>query len=260
MENERPVALVTGGSRGIGLSIAEHLAAAGHDVAINGRRAEAEVADAIERLRSHGVEVLYCRADVADADGRAAMLDRVRETFGRLDVLVNNAGVAPSVRADLLEADEDSFDRLININLKGPYFLTQAAANWMVEQKRADPQRRPAIINIGSISATVVSVNRGDYCLSKAGMAMATQLFAARLTELGIGVFEVRPGIIETDMTAGVKEKYDKLLTESELVVDKRWGQPEDIGRAVAMLARGDLTYAPGQVLHVDGGLTMVRL
>jgi len=260
MDSTRPVALVTGGSRGIGLAIAEHLAAEGHDVAINGRRSESEVAGAIERIRGHGAEALYCRADVADADGRAAMLGQVGERFGRLDVLVNNAGVAPSVRADILEADAESFDRLININLKGPYFLTQAAANWMIRQKGDDPRRRPAIVNIGSISATVVSVNRGDYCLSKAGMAMATQLFAARLSEFGIGVFEVRPGIIETDMTAGVKEKYDKLLTETELVVDKRWGQPEDIGRAVAMLARGELTYAPGQVLHVDGGLTMVRL
>jgi len=260
MTEQASVALVTGGSRGIGFGIAEHLAREGWAVAVNGRRERAEVQPAIDQLASHGVEALYCRGDVADADSRAEMLDAVRDRFGRLDALVNNAGVAPSVRADILEADEASFDRLININLKGPYFLSQAAANWMIEQRRADPDRRPSIINIGSISATVVSVNRGDYCLSKAGMAMATQLFAARLAEFGIGVFEVRPGIIETDMTAAVKEKYDKLLTETELVVDKRWGRPEDIGRAVAMLARGDLTYAPGQVLHVDGGLTMVRL
>jgi len=183
----------------------------------------------------------------------------VKQAFGRLDVLVNNAGVAPSVRADILEAGDESFDRLISINLRGPYFLTQAAAKWMVEQQKVDANFHGCIVNVSSCSATVVSVNRGDYCISKAGVAMATQLWAARLAEFNIDVYEVRPGVIATDMTAGVTEKYDKLIAGG-LTVEKRWGKPDDIGKAVAMLARGDLPYATGQVLNVDGGMTLQRL
>ncbi|NBC11335.1 MAG: 3-ketoacyl-ACP reductase, partial [Planctomycetes bacterium] len=175
-------------------------------------------------------------------------------------VLVNNAGVAPQTRADILEAAPESFDRLIDINLKAPYFLTQAAARWMIDLREQIDDYAPRIINIGSISATAVSVNRGDYCLSKAAVAMATQLWAARLAEFDIDVFEVRPGIIKTDMTEGAKDKYDKLLHETDLVLQKRWGTPDDVGRACAMLARGDLNYATGQVLTLDGGLTMPRL
>ncbi len=164
-------------------------------------------------------------------------------------------------RADILEdeASPESFDRLININLRGPYFLTQAAARWMVKQKKANADFRGTIINVSSISATVVSVNRGDYCISKAGVAMATQLWAARLGEFGLGVFEVRPGVIRTDMTASVTEKYDKLFAEG-LAVEPRWGEPSDIGKAVTALASGDLTYATGNVFMVDGGLTIQRL
>ena len=172
---------------------------------------------------------------------------------------VNNAGVAPSVRADILEAGEESFDRLISINLKGPYFLTQLAAKMMVEQKKTNPDFRGKIISVSSVSATVVSTNRGDYCISKAGVAMATQLWAARLAEFGIDVYEVRPGVIATDMTAGVKEKYDALFAGG-LTLEQRWGQPADVGRVVAMLSRGDLPYSTGQVLTVDGGLTQRRL
>ncbi len=258
--NDKPLALVTGGSRGIGLGIARHLARIGFDVAINGRRPEEQVLDALEAIEAQGGTAMYLRADVADPDHRARMIDILREHTGRLDVLVNNAGVAPNTRTDILNADAESFDRLIDINLKGPYFLTQAAAKWMIALRDTVVDYAPKIINIGSISATVVSVNRGDYCLSKAGVAMATQLWAARLAEFGIDVFEVRPGIIETDMTAAVKNKYDKLLTETDMVVEKRWGTPDDIGRACAALARGDLRYAPGQVLTLDGGLTMTRL
>jgi NAD(P)-dependent dehydrogenase (short-subunit alcohol dehydrogenase family) len=163
------------------------------------------------------------------------------------------------VRADVLDADEASFDRLIRINLKGPYFLTQAVAKWMIEQRKADSAFRGCVVNMSSVSSTVASVNRGDYCISKAGISMATQLWAARLTEFGIDVFEVRPGIIATDMTAGVKEKYDRLI-EAGLLLDKRWGTPADIGKTVATLARGDIPYAPGQVLIIDGGLTLQRL
>jgi NAD(P)-dependent dehydrogenase (short-subunit alcohol dehydrogenase family) len=174
-------------------------------------------------------------------------------------VLVNNAGVAPSVRADVLEADEESFDRLIQINLKGPYFLTQAVAKWMIDQRKAESAFRGCIVNVSSVSATVASVNRGDYCISKAGIAMATQLWAARLAEFGIDVFEVRPGIIATDMTSGVKEKYDRLI-EGGLLLNKRWGTPADVGKTIAALARGEVPYAPGQVLVIDGGLTLQRL
>lgn len=254
------VALVTGGSRGIGLGIARALAQSGFDLAINGRRPAADVADAVAELGRLGATVLYVPGDVAEAAEHPALLDAIRSRFGRLDVLVNNAGVAPDVRADILEAAPESFDRLVRINLRGPYFLTQAVARWMIDQKKGDVTRfRGVIVNVSSISANVASVNRGDYCISKAGVAMATQLWAVRLAEFGIDVFEVRPGIVATDMTSGVKQKYDDLIAGG-LTLQKRWGEPEDVGRAVAMLARGDLSYATGQVLTVDGGLSVRRL
>lgn len=255
----KKVALVTGGARGIGLGIARRLASDGFDLAINGRRQEADVADVVANLRSLGAEVLYCQADVGDADDRAHLVERIRSHFQRLDVLVNNAGVAPQVREDVLEASEESFDRLININLRGPYFLTQAVARWMIEQRSADREFSGIIVNVSSISAIVASVNRGDYCISKAGVAMATQLWATRLAEFGIQVYEVRPGVIRTDMTSGVTEKYDKLISEG-LTVERRWGTPEDVGRTVAVLARGEFSYATGNIFHVDGGLTIPRL
>ena len=253
------VALVTGGSRGIGLGIATALARSGFDVAINGRREPGDVAGVIDQLKSLGADALYCRGDVADLADHARMLGEVRDRFGRLDVLVNNAGVAPDVRADVLDASPDSFDRLIRINLRGPYFLTQSAARWMVEQRKANGSFRGCVVNVSSVSATVASTNRGDYCISKAGVGMATQLWAARLAEFGIDVYEVRPGVIATDMTAGVKEKYDNLIAGG-LTVEKRWGTPEDVGSAVAVLARGELPYATGQVLNIDGGMTLQRL
>ncbi len=259
MPSQKKVALVTGGSRGIGFGVAQELAKSGFDITINGRREAADVADAVRTLEKLGASVLYCRADVASSADHARMLGEIESRFGRLDVLVNNAGVAPDVRADILDASEQSFDRLININLKGPYFLTQAVAKWMIRQRQARPDFRGCIVSVSSISATVASTNRGDYCISKAGIAMAVQLWAARLAEFNIGVYEVRPGVIATDMTAGVKEKYDNLIAGG-LTVEKRWGTPEDVGKAVAVLARGDLSYATGQVLMVDGGLTMQRL
>jgi 3-oxoacyl-[acyl-carrier protein] reductase len=255
MANARKVALVTGGSRGIGLGVATALAESGFDLAINGRRDAAEVSDAVAALKSAGAQVLYLRGDVSDRQARAQMLEQMGQTFGRLDVLVNNAGVAPDVRADILDASEESFDRLISINLKGPYFLTQAVARWMIRQKQEQGENwRGCIVNVSSVSATVASVNRGDYCISKAGIAMATQLWAARLAEFAIEVYEIRPGIVATDMTAGVQEKYDRLIAGG-LTVQKRRGTPQDVGRAAAMLARGELSYATGQVLHIDGGL-----
>lgn len=259
----KKVALVTGGGRGIGFGICEKLAADGFNLVLSGRSDVSKVADSVQALEEMGAEVLYCSGDVSSAADRAAMLAEIKERFGRLDVLVNNAGVAPKVRADILDeenATEEGFEWIMKINLQGPYFLTQACAKWMVEQKQADDSFAGCIINVGSISATVVSPNRGDYCISKAGLGMMTSLFAARLGEFAIPVYEIRPGIIKTDMTAGVTEKYDNLIYNTELLVEKRWGFPEDIGKLAAAMARGDMPYATGQAIYVDGGLTMPRL
>ncbi|WP_198675457.1 3-ketoacyl-ACP reductase [Pleomorphovibrio marinus] len=255
----KKVALVTGGSRGIGLGIAICLAKEGFDLAINGMRAEADTKDSLEELRALGTEVLYCRGDVGDSAQRQSIMDSIKEKYGRLNVLVNNAGVAPKERKDILEATEESFDYVLKTNLNSAYFLSQAAANWMVAQKKQDASFKGSIINVSSISATIASVNRGEYCVAKAGMSMATQLFAVRLGEFDIPVYEVRPGVIATDMTSGVKEKYDKLIGEG-LCVQPRWGLPEDVGLAVASLATGNFPYSTGQVVMVDGGLSIPRL
>ena len=255
----KKVALVTGAGRGIGLGIAKCLAADGCDVAVCDIHQQDAVQEALNELKQLGADVLYCRSDVADPDARASMLAEIDGRFGRLNVLVNNAGVAPKVRADILEAGEESFERLMRINLQGPYFLTQAAANWMIRQRKQNQVFEGCIVNISSISVTVASPSRGDYCISKAGIAMATRLWAVRLGEYDIPVYEVRPGIIKTDMTKPVTEKYDKLIAEG-LLVQSRWGLPEDVGRAVAMLVRGDVAYSTGQVLMVDGGFSLERL
>lgn len=255
----KPVALITGGSRGIGLGIAEHLAQAGFNLAINGIRHETAVADVLATLRALNSEVIYCPGSIADANARAGILNSVKAHFGQLNVLVNNAGIAPTVRADVLEATEESFDTVLTTNLKGPYFLTQAVARWMIEQKTQNADFQGMIINISSISATVASVNRGDYCISKAGLGMMTQLFAVRLGEVAIPVYEVRPGIIKTDMTAGVTTKYDTLIANG-LTVQPRWGLPDDVGRAVAAIAGGGFPYSTGQVFMIDGGMTLGRL
>ena len=255
----KKVALVTGGSRGIGLGIARELIGLGFDVAINGVRPESAVIDVVTSLRSAGADVVYCQGDLASSDDRKKIIQKIKDHFGKLNVLVNNAGIAPKERRDILEATEESFDDVINTNLKGNYFLTQLAANWMVSQKKSDPDFTASIINVSSISATVASINRGEYCISKAGISMATQLFAVRLGEYDIPVYEVRPGIISTDMTSGVKEKYDRLI-EQGLCVTKRWGYPKDVGKAVGSLANGNFPYSTGQVIMVDGGLTIDRL
>jgi NAD(P)-dependent dehydrogenase (short-subunit alcohol dehydrogenase family) len=252
-------ALVTGGARGIGLGICRALAREGVDLAVLGRKQDAEVEAALAELRAAGVRVIYCQGDVSQAADRERALEQVRTAFGRLNVLVNNAGVAPALRADILEATEESFERVLRINLQGPYFLTQAVAREMVRVRQTEPVFRACIVNVSSISATVASPSRGEYCISKAGVSMATQLWAVRLGEFGIPVYEVRPGVVETDMTAAVKAKYDRLLAQG-LCLQARWGQPDDVGRAVAMLVRGDLSYSSGQVLMVDGGLTVARL
>ena len=252
-------ALVTGGARGIGFGCSEALAKAGFDLVVAGRRPEADCADALASLRSHGTRVEYTICDVADAAQRDALIAFAKEKFGALNVLVNNAGIAPRERADILEAKPEIFDEVMDTNLKGPYFLTQAAANWFVAQKSADPAHLGVIINVSSISATVVSVNRGEYCISKAGISMATQLWAARLAEYGINVYEIRPGVIATDMTSGVKAKYDAIIASGGIPI-KRWGFPEDIGAAVAALASGAFSYTTGQVIMVDGGMTIPKL
>lgn len=255
----KQVALITGGTRGIGLGIAEVLAREGLDLVLCGVRPAEAVQEVVSRVGELGARVLYCQVDLAQSADRLRLVEEIQRHFARLDVLVNNAGVAPTVRADLLEATEESFDRVLAVNLKAPYFLTQQVARWMIQQHEQDPQYQGTIVNMGSISATVVSTNRGEYCVSKAGLAMATQLWAVRLAEFGLRVYEVRPGVIQTDMTLPVREKYERLLAEG-LCVQPRWGQPEEVGRAVAMLVRGDLPYSPGQVLLVDGGLTIQRL
>jgi 3-oxoacyl-[acyl-carrier protein] reductase len=255
----KKVALITGAGRGIGLGIAKALAVEGCDIVVGDIHPEEVVAEALDGLRGLGAEVLYCIADVSSPEARARMLDAIRAKFGRLDVLVNNAGVAPKVRADILKATEESYDRVMSTNLKGPYFLTQAVANWMIEQQKEEGSFQGCIVNISSISATVASPSRGEYCISKAGVSMATRLWAARLGEFGIPVYEIRPGVIKTPMTEAVTAKYDKLIAEG-LTIQPRWGFPDDVGKAVAMLVRGDLPYSTGQVVMVDGGMTLQRL
>jgi 3-oxoacyl-[acyl-carrier protein] reductase len=257
--NARPVALVTGGSRGIGRAIALELARAGYDIAIC--YATQEVAAEVTRgeIELAGAACLVQRADISVAADRTRLLEAMDAQFGRCDLLVNNAGVAPAERADLLEATEASFERVMRVNLQGPYFLTQAVARWMVRERGEDPERPLRIVNIGSISAYASSTNRGEYCVSKAGVGMMTALFADRLGEHRIGVFEVRPGLIATDMTAPVREKYDRLI-EGGLTPLTRWGRPEDVARAVGAIAGGLLDFSTGAVIDVDGGFHLRRL
>jgi 3-oxoacyl-[acyl-carrier protein] reductase len=253
------VALVTGGARGIGFGISEALARDGFDLVLCGQREAEAVREPVEAIEALGAQVHYVVADVSDGAARARLVASTRDRFGRLDVLVNNAGVAPRVRNDILETTEESFDWVLGVNLRGPFFLTQTVANWMLEQRREDEGFAGTIVFVTSISSTVASTNRVEYCISKAGLSMAAQTWAVRLAEFGIPVFEVRPGVIQTDMTAGVQEKYDRLI-EGGLMLQPRWGYPSDVGKAVAMLARGDLSYSTGQVIMVDGGMLVDRL
>lgn len=255
----RPVALVTGGTRGIGFGIARCLAESGFDLVLCGVRSPRAVETSVLELQAAGSEVLYVAADISEKAPRAHLLTAIKEGFGRLDVLVNNAGVAPRERNDILDASEESFEWVLKVNLQGPYFLTQAVARWMIEQQTDDPSANRSIINVTSISATVASVNRGEYCISKAGLAMSSKLWAVRLAEYGIPVWEVRPGVIRTDMTAGVTEKYDTLI-EQGLTLEPRWGQPQDVGKAVTALATGQMPYSTGSVVMIDGGMTVERL
>jgi len=262
----REVAIVTGGSRGIGKGIAVALAGLRYDIVIShfdfdqdGKADESTGLATQKEIKTLGVDCEVIRADVSKADDRKKLVALARDKFGRCNMLCNNAGVAPSKRLDLLEATEESFDRVMNINLRGPYFLTQAVANWMIEQKKKDPDAGYRIVNTSSISAYTSSPARGEYCVSKAGVSMMTMLYADRLAEFGIGVFEVRPGIIKTDMTKVVTAKYEKLIAEG-LTPIKRWGLPEDIGKAVSAVAEGKLDFCTGQVINVDGGFHLRRL
>ncbi len=252
-------ALVTGGTRGIGLGIARALAAEGWNLVLGGTRPEAEVAAVLDELRQPGIAVGYEAADLSVRGDRVRLVQALRAKYGALHALVNNAGRAPRQRADLLDASEESFEELIRTNLQGPYFLTQAIVREQIMRRQADPAFRAAIVFITSVSAEMASPNRGEYCISKAGLSMAAKLFALRLAEHKIPVYEVRPGIIATDMTAPNKEAYDKRLADG-LAPERRWGQPEDVGRVVAALVRGDLPYATGSVINVDGGLSIPRL
>ena len=250
--------LVTGGARGIGAGIVRKLAEQGANVAFCGRGGiESAEAFLVELRQNFAGKFEYYQCDISSAAGRNKLIDDFCCDFGSIDMLVNNAGVAPEVRADITEMSEESFDRVMNINLKGPFFLTQAVANRMISDGKKDTFR--CIVNVGSVSADVASISRGEYCLSKAGVSMATKLWAVRLAELDIPVYEIRPGIIKTDMTKVVTEKYDKLIAEG-LTLQKRWGFPDDIGRAVAAIASGMLAYSTGQIINVDGGMTIGRL
>ena len=254
---ERAVAIVTGASRGIGRAIAIELAKLGYDLVIN--RVKQEPPQTQKEVEELGAQCEFVQADIACAEDRSRLVASTKSRFGKCDLLVNNAGVAPLKRLDILEATEESFDRVMGINLKGPYFLTQLVANWMIEQKKQNPQRSFRIVNISSISAYASSPSRGEYCISKAGMSMMTRLYADRLAEYNIGVFEISPGIIATDMTSAAKEKYDKLIADG-LTPIKRWGQPEDVAKAVGAIAEGRLDFCTGQVINVDGGFHLKRL
>ncbi len=251
-------ALITGGSRGIGYGIATALAKKGYNLAINGVREDEQSREQLDALREFNIDVIYCRGNIAIAAEREKVVSETIAHFKVIDLLVNNAGVAPLTRKDILELDEQSYDRLMDINLKGTFFFTQLVARHMLLSKNVTGYQG-CIITITSMSAEVASINRAEYCMSKAALSMMTKLFAVRLGEHDIPVYEVRPGIIGTDMTAGVKAKYDALIAGG-LTLEKRWGMPDDIGKIVTALANGEIPYATGQVITADGGLTISRL
>jgi 3-oxoacyl-[acyl-carrier protein] reductase len=254
-----PVALITGAGRGIGRGIAVEVAAAGYAVAANYRKDASAAGELQKMIRERGGICELVPGDVGVAEDRKGLLAFCRERFGRLDLLVNNAGMAPEKRVDLLETTEESFDRQMQVNLKGPYFLTQAAAQWMLEQRRAGTLKVARIVFITSVSAASVAALRGEYFISKAGLAMAASLWACKLASDGIVVFDVRPGIIETDMVVPAKEYYNRRIAEG-MIPQNRWGQPEDVGRAVRAIAEGFLDYSTGAVIEVSGGFQLHKL
>jgi 3-oxoacyl-[acyl-carrier protein] reductase len=251
--SEARVALVTGAGRGIGRGIAVALAERGWQVGINYRSDHTAAAQTLAQVEQAGARGILLPGDVACLEEHDRLMVAVLDAFGRIDLLVNNAGMAPRQRVDLLETTPASFDEVLGVNLRGPFFLTQRVAKIMLEQGGG------MLINIGSMSAYTSSLNRGEYCVSKAGLAMVTQLFADRLAKNGILVYELRPGIIETDMTGPAHVKYDRLIAEG-LTPIQRWGQPEDVARAVVALAEGQFLFSTGEVINVDGGFHMRRL
>lgn len=253
------VAIVTGGSRGIGRGIVLGLAAQGWAVTVNYRGNASAAQETATLAAQAGGEALVLQADIGNAADRVQLVQQTLDRFGRIDLLVNNAGMAPRVRMDLLQTTEESYDEVMAVNLKGPFFLTQHVANTMIQLIESGTIERPTIINIGSISAYTSSLNRGEYCISKAGMAMMTTLFADRLAERGINVYELRPGIVETDMTSGVTDKYNKLIAEG-LTPIRRWGRPDDVARAVVALTQGAFPFSTGEIINIDGGFHLRRL
>jgi len=256
----RKVAAVTGSRRGIGKAVAEALASQGYDVVLSGVSAMEDSTELLNEFSEKGYQPSYIRCDVSISEHRQQFFNFIRENYGRLDLFVNNAGIAPTVRMDLMETTESSFSHVLDINLKGAFFMCQAAAKLMIETQRAIAlDYKPRIVNITSISSFTASVNRGEYCISKAGSSMVTKLFATRLAEYGIPVFEIQPGIIQTDMIAAVADKY-KALIKDGLTPINRIGSPEDIASAVIALASGNLDFATGQVINADGGFHLRRL
>jgi NAD(P)-dependent dehydrogenase (short-subunit alcohol dehydrogenase family) len=256
---EERVALVTGAGRGLGRGIALGLAGQGWKVCIHYRGDAASAGETLRQAEDAGGQGLLMQADVASGPDRERLVQAVLGAWGRIDLLVNNAGMAPRRRADLLEMSEESYDEVLAVNLKGPFFLTQRVARQMIALLEAGAIENPLIVNIGSISAYTSSLNRGEYCISKAGLGMLTALFADRLAEYGIRVFELRPGIMQTDMTQGVRDKYDRLI-EAGLTPIRRWGQAEDVARAVVAIAGGAFPFSTGEVINIDGGFHLRRL
>jgi NAD(P)-dependent dehydrogenase (short-subunit alcohol dehydrogenase family) len=254
----RKTACVTGGTSGIGLAIAKSLAEIDYNVVVVGTREESQGNQILEELPGSGHT--YVRADISKADDRGRIFDAIKSLYNRLDLLVNNAGRAPKVRVDILETSEESYDQVMAVNLKGPFFLTQLLSKYMITLVKEGKIERPKIINISSISAYASSVNRAEYCISKAGLSMVTKLYAHRLAEYGINVYEIRPGITRTPMTEPVSAKYNQLIFEEGILPIKRWGYPEDVAAAVKAIVSGCFEYSTGEVFNVDGGFHLHRL
>ncbi len=256
MQKNKKVALITGGVRGIGFAIANKLSKEGFIVAIADICSVNTGACVASKLSKRSI---FIKADISLAKDRQKILNKIKDKFGRIDVLINNAGIAPKTRTDILEASEESFDKVLSVNLKGPYFLTQKIANYMISLLKEEKIQNPVIINISSMSAYTSSPARGEYCISKAGVSMMTKLYADRLSGYGINVYEIRPGIIMTDMTKSVKEKYDELI-EKGVTPLKRWGLPADISTAVSAIVSGAFPFSTGEVFNIDGGFHLRRL
>ena len=257
--SRRPVALVTGAKRGIGRGIAIELTKRGFDIVLNDLTQDQTALETLEELHALGAKTAFVAGDISNLEGHASLVDSAFAAFGSLDCLVNNAGVSVARRGDLLEVTPESFDRVMGINLRGTFFLTQEITRRMLSETRTSSDPPRTIITISSFNALGVSIDRAEYNISKASLSMMVKLFAVRLAPHNIGVFEVRPGVIRTPMTAVVKDKYDRLI-EDGLTPMPRWGEPEDVGRAVAVLASGELGFSVGEVIHVDGGLSVPRL